>query len=51
MPRIALQSGSKLVIINQGETPLDDFCHLRFQEAVGEVLVPMVSRLKEITGS
>ena len=51
MPRIALQSGSKLVIINQGETPLDDVCHLRFQEAVGDVLVPAVARLQEIIGS
>jgi NAD-dependent SIR2 family protein deacetylase len=51
MPRIALQSGSKLVIINQGETPLDGVCHLRFQEAVGEVLVPVVARLQEIIGS
>jgi NAD-dependent SIR2 family protein deacetylase len=51
MPRIALQSGSKLVIINQGETPLDSVCHLRFQEAVGDVLVPAVDRLGEILGS
>ena len=51
MPRIALQSGSKLVIINQGETPLDDVCHLRFQEAVGDVLVPVVARLQEAMGS
>ena len=51
MPRIAVQSGSKLVIINQGETPLDDVCHLRFQEGVGDVLVPAVARLLEITGS
>ena len=51
MPRIALQSGSRLVIINQGETPLDDVCHLRFQEAVGEVLVPAIARLQEIVGS
>lgn len=51
MPVIALQSGSKLVIINQGLTPLDDVCHLRFQESVGDVLVPAVSRLQEIIGA
>ncbi|HEY40899.1 MAG TPA: NAD-dependent deacetylase [Dehalococcoidia bacterium] len=51
MPRIAFQSGSKLVIINRGETPLDGVCHLRFQEAVGEVLVPVVARLQEIMDS
>jgi len=51
MPRIAFQSGAKLIIINQGETPLDHVCHLRFEEAVGEVLVPVVARLKEILTS
>ena len=51
MPSIALQSGSKLVIINQGKTPLDGVCHLRFQESAGDVLVPAVARLQEIIGS
>jgi hypothetical protein len=51
MPRIALQSGAKLVIINRGETPLDRVCHLRFEEAVGEVLIPAVARLKELLAS
>ena len=50
MPRVALQSGARLVIINQGETPLDRVCHLRFEEAVGDVLVPAVARLQEILG-
>jgi NAD-dependent SIR2 family protein deacetylase len=45
MPMIALQSGAKLVIINQGLTPLDDVCHLRFQESVSDVLIPTISRL------
>jgi len=51
MPRIAFQSGAKLVIINQGTTPLDGVCHLRFQESVGDVLIPAVTRLQEIIGS
>jgi len=51
MPIIALQSGSKLAIINQGITPLDDMCHLRFQESVGDVLVPAITRLQEIISS
>lgn len=46
MPRLALESGAKLVIINQGETPLDSVCHLRFSDPVGEVLPAAVSRLK-----
>ncbi|NIS63039.1 MAG: hypothetical protein GTO13_20795 [Proteobacteria bacterium] len=47
MPRIALESGARLVIINQGETPLDKPCHLRFEEKIGEVLPPAVDKLRE----
>jgi len=46
MPRVALRSGARLVIINQGETPMDRSCHLRFDEKIGEVLPPAVNRLK-----
>jgi len=46
MPGVALQSGARLVIINQGETPLDRAAHLRFGERTGEVLSPAVDRLK-----
>jgi NAD-dependent SIR2 family protein deacetylase len=48
MPRVALRSGARLAIINQGETPMDDRCHLRFEEKIGEVLPPAVNRLKEL---
>ena len=48
MPRIALRSGARLVIINQGETPMDRSCHLRFEEKIGEVLPPAVEKLKEL---
>ncbi len=48
MPRVALRSGARLVIINQGETPLDRSCHLRFGEKIREVLPPAVNRLKEL---
>ena len=48
MPRIALRSGARLVIINQGETPMDRSCHLRFEEKIGEVLPPAMDQLKEI---
>jgi len=51
MPRIALESGARLVIINQGETPLDKRCHLRFEERIGEVLPPAVERLKGLIKS
>lgn len=48
MPRVALQSGARLVIINSGETPFDRFAHLRFGEGIGEVLPPAVAELKEL---
>ena len=48
MPRVAVQSGARLVIINQGETPLDRVAHLRFGERTGEVLPPAVDRLREL---
>ena len=48
MPRVALQAGAKLVIINQGETPFDETAHLRFAEAIGRVLPPAVEELKRL---
>jgi len=51
MPEIAYKAGAKLVIINQGETPFDDICHLRFWESTGEVLPLAVAQLKEILKS
>jgi NAD-dependent SIR2 family protein deacetylase len=48
MPRNALRSGARLVIINKGETPLDSSCQLRFDEKIGKVLPPAVERLKEL---
>lgn len=48
MPEIAHNSGAKLVIINQGDTPFDRICHLRFDENIGDVFPPAVARLKEL---
>jgi NAD-dependent SIR2 family protein deacetylase len=50
MPREALLSGAKLVILNQGETPLDNVASLRFHEGIGEVLPGAVKRLKKLMG-
>jgi NAD-dependent SIR2 family protein deacetylase len=50
MPREALLSGAKIVIINQGETPFDRKASLRFQERIGDVLPRAVRRLKRLTG-
>jgi NAD-dependent deacetylase len=48
MPQIARRKGAKLVIINQGETPMDSKVHLRFDESTGDVLTGTVSRLKQL---
>jgi len=48
MPKVALQSGARLVVINQGETPFDRLCHVRFEERIDEVLPPAVDRLKQL---
>lgn len=51
MPRVALEAGAKLVIINQGETPYDNNAHLRFSEAIGEVLPRAVEQLRLLLNS
>ena len=48
MPKVALRFGARLAIINQGETPMDRRCHLRFEEKIGEVLPPAVNKLKRL---
>jgi len=48
MPKVALESGARLVIINQGETPFDQLAHLRFWEAIGKVMPLAVDKLKEL---
>lgn len=50
MPREALLSGAKLVIVNQGETPFDRMASLRFHEGIGDVLPAAVKRLKKLMG-
>lgn len=48
MPGVALRAGARLVIVNQGETPLDRAAHLRFEEKIGQVLPPAVAKLGEV---
>jgi NAD-dependent deacetylase len=48
MPRVAVEYGAKLVIINQGETPLDGIAGLRFSERIGDVLPPAITQLKKL---
>ena len=48
MPREALLSEAKLVVINQGVTPFDHMVSLRFHESIGYVLPRAVKRLKRL---
>ncbi len=48
LPEVALRGRARLVVINQGETPVDSRCHLRFDESIAEVLPPAVDQLKEL---
>ena len=47
MPVTALRAGAKLVIINRGDTPLDQYAHLRFHENAGLVLPTALAKLRE----
>jgi NAD-dependent SIR2 family protein deacetylase len=50
MPVEALRAGARLVIMNQGETPLDARAHLRFHEQIGRVLPRAVRGLRGLMG-
>ena len=43
---VALRSGARVVLINQGETPYDEVVTLRLWNGIGEVLPPAVERVK-----
>jgi NAD-dependent deacetylase len=45
LPLVALASGAELVIVNDEETPLDDYATLVIRGRAGEVLAPAVDRL------
>jgi NAD-dependent deacetylase len=47
MPQYALQSGAKLVIINEGETSLDHVAHIRIDDKAGKVMPEIVKRVKK----
>jgi NAD-dependent SIR2 family protein deacetylase len=48
IPAVAFENGARLVIINKGETPLDEITQLRFEEGIVEVFPVAVERLKEL---
>jgi NAD-dependent deacetylase len=51
MPRIALEMGARLILLNRGETPFDELAHLRIDAGIGEVLPPVLARVKQLLGA
>lgn len=43
---LAIRSGARVVLVNRGETPYDEFVSLRSWEGISEVLPPAVELLK-----
>lgn len=48
MPLYAKQHGAKLIILNKGETPYDGIADLRFSDQIGDVLPPIVEKVKRL---
>ncbi|HLL54257.1 MAG TPA: Sir2 family NAD-dependent protein deacetylase [Myxococcaceae bacterium] len=48
MPLQALEAGAKLILLNRGETPYDELAHLRISAGIGDVLPPVVERVKQL---
>jgi len=48
MPRVALDSGAKLILINRGETPYDDAAHLHISDSIGDVVPAIAERVASL---
>lgn len=48
MPLEALKAGARFILLNRGETPYDALAHLRIDAGIGEVLPPVVERVKQL---
>ncbi len=51
MPMIAKQNGARLIIINLGETPFDDYADVLIRGKAGETMERLVERVKAKVGS
>jgi NAD-dependent protein deacetylase/lipoamidase len=47
---LALRSGARVVLANQGKTPYDEAVALRVWTGIGEVIPPAVERVKRALG-
>ncbi|UCC18431.1 MAG: NAD-dependent protein deacylase, partial [Promethearchaeota archaeon] len=48
MPEIAKVNGAKLIILNKGVTPLDNWADIRFDNLIEDVLPPIMEKVKKI---
>src|SRR5262249_38640536 len=48
---VALEAGARVVLVNRGETPYDAAVTLRVPAGIGEVLPPVVERVRRELGS
>ncbi len=48
MPRVAIDNGAKLILINRGETPYDDAAHLHISASIGEVVPAIAERVASL---
>ena len=48
---VAIRSGARVVLVNQGETPYDNMVALRLWDGIGDVLPPAVERARAILSS
>ena len=46
IPRVALEAGARLILLNLGETPFDEQADLRIWAGIGDVLPPIVERVR-----
>ena len=47
---LALRSGARVILANQGETPYDEVVTLRVWTGIGEVIPPAVELVKQVLG-
>jgi NAD-dependent deacetylase len=47
---LALGSGARVVLVNEGRTPYDGVATLRLRKGIGDVIPPAVERVKRVLG-
>jgi NAD-dependent SIR2 family protein deacetylase len=46
LPGIAKANGGKLILLNKGATPYDDWADIRFDNLIEEVLPPIMEKVR-----